>query len=228
MPLLFCVNVSDYFSIISLRNSGLIRARPRVLPDCGIVLFHSLFVAVVSAAPRRQNAESFYLSSAIPGEANKRISRAGEKLTNAVYFGSAAFVFWFLWCWVRHFTTIVGERGPWLVPTIFHHVCVLSVDKWSNLVCKKMLSMIVLLMVVVLPSANCRCTAASELLSVSASRGPVFRRHLLNEQIDQDKIWAQGVSACDLIFHNILLEPKIPNFSVLPLTPNVKNWDMAE
>ena len=44
-----------------------------------------------------------------------------------------------------------------------------------------------------------------KLLSVSASQGPVFRRYLLNGPIDQDETWAQGVSACDLIFHNILL-----------------------
>ena len=46
------------------------------------------------------------------------------------------------------------------------------------------------------------------LLSVSALRGPVIRRHLLNGQIDQDEAWAQGVSACDLIFRNILLKEK--------------------
>ena len=43
------------------------------------------------------------------------------------------------------------------------------------------------------------------LLSVSVSRGPVFRRYLLNVQIDHDENLAQGASACDLIFHNILL-----------------------
>ena len=46
-------------------NSALIRAGTRVPPDCGIVLFQNLFAAAVSAAPQRQNAESFYLSSAI-------------------------------------------------------------------------------------------------------------------------------------------------------------------
>ena len=43
------------------------------------------------------------------------------------------------------------------------------------------------------------------LLSVSASRGPVFRRNSLNGQIDQNETWAQGVSAHDLIVRNILL-----------------------
>ena len=44
-----------------------------------------------------------------------------------------------------------------------------------------------------------------QLLSVSALREPVFRRYLLNGLIDQDETWAQGVSACGLIFANILL-----------------------
>ena len=67
------------------------------------------------------------------------------------------------------------------------------------------------------------------LLSVSASRGPVFRRYLLNRGIYQNKTWAQGVSAYDLIFHNILLQQqKNQNFRVLPLAPNVKNCDMAQ
>ena len=37
------------------------------------------------------------------------------------------------------------------------------------------------------------------LLSVSASRGAVFRRYPLNGRIDQIESWAQGVPACDLI-----------------------------
>ena len=45
----------------------------------------------------------------------------------------------------------------------------------------------------------------THLLSVSASRGPVFRRYLLNGQTDQDETLAREVSKCDLIFHNILL-----------------------
>ena len=40
--------------------------------------------------------------------------------------------------------------------------------------------------------------------SVSVSRGPVFRRYRLNGPIDQNETWPQGVSACDLIFRNIL------------------------
>ena len=44
-----------------------------------------------------------------------------------------------------------------------------------------------------------------ELLSVSGSRGPVFRRYLLNGQIDQDDTWPQEVQVCDLIFHHVLL-----------------------
>ena len=47
------------------------------------------------------------------------------------------------------------------------------------------------------------------LLSVSASRGPVFRRYILNGPIDQDETWARVVSAFDLIFNNILLRQKI-------------------
>ena len=35
--------------------------------------------------------------------------------------------------------------------------------------------------------------------------GPVFRRYLLNGQIDRDETWEQGVSVCDLIFHDMLL-----------------------
>ena len=62
------------------------------------------------------------------------------------------------------------------------------------------------------------------LLSVPAARGPVFRRYFLKEQVDQYEIWVRGISACDLIFHNILIK----NFSVLPLTPNVKNSSMAQ
>ena len=42
-------------------------------------------------------------------------------------------------------------------------------------------------------------------ISVSASRGPAFRRYLLKGQMDQDQTWVQVVSVCDLIFHNILL-----------------------
>ena len=38
------------------------------------------------------------------------------------------------------------------------------------------------------------------MLSVSALRGPVFRRYLFNGEIDQNETWAQGVSAFDLIF----------------------------
>ena len=67
----------------------------------------------------------------------------------------------------------------------------------------------------------------SYLLSVSASRGPVFQRYLLNGQIDQDETLAQGVSAHDLIFHYIVVT-KNENFMVLPLAPNVKNCDMAQ
>ena len=48
-----------------------------------------------------------------------------------------------------------------------------------------------------------------ELLSVSASRGPVFQPYLFNRWIDQDETWAHGVSSCGLIFHNILLKQKI-------------------
>ena len=48
----------------------------------------------------------------------------------------------------------------------------------------------------------------SRLLSVSAARGPVFRRYLLEGKLDQDETWAQRVLACDLIFHNILLQHK--------------------
>ena len=51
--------------------------------------------------------------------------------------------------------------------------------------------------------------AGGPLLSVSASRGPVFRRYLrrylINGEIYQDETWAQWISACDLIFDNILL-----------------------
>ena len=46
---------------------------------------------------------------------------------------------------------------------------------------------------------------AHELPLVSASRGPVFGRNLLHGRIDQNEIWAQGVSACDLILRYILL-----------------------
>ena len=35
--------------------------------------------------------------------------------------------------------------------------------------------------------------------------GPVFRRYLLNGQIDQDDTWPKDVLVCDLIFHHILL-----------------------
>ena len=58
------------------------------------------------------------------------------------------------------------------------------------------------------------------LLSVSASRGPVFQRYPLNGMIDHNETWAQGVSACGLIFRNIT---KNQNFGVLPLACNVKN-----
>ena len=47
--------------------------------------------------------------------------------------------------------------------------------------------------------------AKTDLLSVSASRGPVFRRYLLNGWLDQDQTLAQGVSAYGLVFHNIPL-----------------------
>ena len=54
------------------------------------------------------------------------------------------------------------------------------------------------------------------LLSVSDSRGPVFRRHPLNGRIDRDETWAQGVSARCLIFRNIpTLITKNPNSWVL-------------
>ena len=43
------------------------------------------------------------------------------------------------------------------------------------------------------------------LLSVSALRGLVFRRYLVNGLIDQDKTQALGVPACELICHIILL-----------------------
>ena len=38
----------------------------------------------------------------------------------------------------------------------------------------------------------------NDLLSVSASRRPVFRRYLLNGRIDHYETWAQGISACDV------------------------------
>ena len=53
------------------------------------------------------------------------------------------------------------------------------------------------------PAATPKSTGEC-LLSVSASRGPVFRRYLLNGLTDQDETLAQEVSACDLFFHNIL------------------------
>ena len=43
------------------------------------------------------------------------------------------------------------------------------------------------------------------LLSVSASWGPAFRRYFFSGLINQDETWAQGVSVCDLIYHNIIL-----------------------
>ena len=39
-----------------------------------------------------------------------------------------------------------------------------------------------------------------ELLSASASWGPVFRRYLLNGLMDQNKTWTQWVSTYDLVF----------------------------
>ena len=48
----------------------------------------------------------------------------------------------------------------------------------------------------------------SHLLSVSASRGPVFPRYPFNGQIDQGETWAQEALECDQIFHIILLSQK--------------------
>ena len=48
----------------------------------------------------------------------------------------------------------------------------------------------------------------NRVLSVSASRGPIFRQYPLSWRIGEDKNWAQGVSACDLIFRSILLKQK--------------------
>ena len=56
-----------------------------------------------------------------------------------------------------------------------------------------------------IPNDPSRSTLQFDLLSVSASRGPVFRLYLLNEQIDQDGTWALGISVTDLIFHDMLL-----------------------
>ena len=64
-------------------------------------------------------------------------------------------------------------------------------------------------------------------LSVSASRGPVFRQYLLNGLIGQNETWAQEVSACGLIFI-IYSYNKNQNVMVSPLAPNVKNYDMAK
>ena len=50
-----------------------------------------------------------------------------------------------------------------------------------------------------------RESSRSHLLSVSGSRGPVFRKYLLNEQIDHDETFTQEVLVCGLIFHIILL-----------------------
>ena len=47
------------------------------------------------------------------------------------------------------------------------------------------------------------------LLSVSASQVPVFRRYPINGQIDQNETWAQEVLTYDLIFRNMLLLQKI-------------------
>ena len=44
-----------------------------------------------------------------------------------------------------------------------------------------------------------------DLLSVSASQGPVFRQYPLNGRIYQNETSAQSVSACDLIFRSIFL-----------------------
>ena len=44
------------------------------------------------------------------------------------------------------------------------------------------------------------------LLSASASRGPVFSAISLNGRIYRNQTWAQGASACDLFFRNILLQ----------------------
>ena len=61
----------------------------------------------------------------------------------------------------------------------------------------------------------------------SASRGPVYRRYLLNGQADQDETWPLGVSACDLIFLAYSSNKSL-NFGILPLVPNVKKSDMAQ
>ena len=65
------------------------------------------------------------------------------------------------------------------------------------------------------------------LLSVSGSRGPVFRRYLLIGQIDEEETWAQEISVCDLFFLIYSYNKKKLNFRVLPLAPNVRSCDMA-
>ena len=72
-----------------------------------------------------------------------------------------------------------------------------------------------------------RCCSLPCLLSVSASRGPVFRRYFLNRLTDQYETLAQEVSVCDLIFHNILIT-KNQNFRVFPLALNVNSCDMPQ
>ena len=52
--------------------------------------------------------------------------------------------------------------------------------------------------------SNASKVRLDKLLSVLASRGPVFRRYLLNGAIDQNETWTQGVSASDPIIRNIL------------------------
>ena len=48
--------------------------------------------------------------------------------------------------------------------------------------------------------------------------GPVFRRHILNGQIDHDEIWAQAVSACDLFFVMYSYKEN-QNFMVMSVVP---------
>ena len=69
-----------------------------------------------------------------------------------------------------------------------------------------------------------RLVDVKRLLSVSASRGPVFRRYPLSGRIGENETWAQGVSACDLIFRYILLiTTKNKNFRILPLACYAKH-----
>ena len=69
--------------------------------------------------------------------------------------------------------------------------------------------------------------SSAKLLSVSASRGHIFRRYLLNGVIDEDRTQALGVHHATYFFF-VISSYNNKKKTVFPLSPNVKKCVMVQ